>query len=192
MDKMCIAPDSSFFICFKCDLKRNDLLYEIVDNYSIYVGNRILKEISTKKTDEKLISIVNVVEVDYYELIKPYFGRNPSHLDDGEYEAIGIAHFLNDLNCLEFLIIDEAIARNFVIKHFPDLKNKLVGTVGFIRDSYCKTAVIELSVALEILNLMYKAVNNIKTKRPCSMDTKNYKNILIPTIKKLKMGRKNA
>ena len=30
----------------------------------------------------------------YYELVRPYFGRHPKHLDDGEYEAIGIAHYL--------------------------------------------------------------------------------------------------
>ncbi|MCZ7382161.1 MAG: hypothetical protein O8C64_11415 [Candidatus Methanoperedens sp.] len=178
-----IVPDSSFYICFTNDLKRRECFYEVANLYSVYIGRRILKEICKEVSgDKNFLSTVRIINFDYYELIKPYFGRNEDHIDDGEYEAIGIAHFLAEKGYLKYLIIDETRAKNFVTKHFPYLINNTVGTIGFIRDSCCKDRKISTSKALGILNAIKEAVDSGKTNRPCSMDTKSYKNILIPTI----------
>ncbi|NJD76573.1 MAG: hypothetical protein FIB08_05675 [Candidatus Methanoperedens sp.] len=178
-----IVPDSSFYICFANDLKRREWLYELANLYPVYIGKRILKEIFKEVSDDKdFLSTVKIIDFDYYELIKPYFGRNEMHIDDGEYEAIGIAHFLVIKGYLRYLIIDETRARNFVNRHFPSLTDKMVGTIGFLRDGCCKDKKISALKVLGILYAIKETVDSGKINRPCSMDTKSYNNILIPTI----------
>ncbi len=190
-----VSSDSSFYICFADDIKRIDWLFKIIDIYSFYLGEKIWKELPEYLTDNKEFSSkvkrLNSV-VDYYELLKPYFGRDPKHLDDGEYEAIGIAYYLHEKGCLKYLILDDRRVRRFVEKHFSIFKDKLTGTIGFIRDCCCKDRKLSPEHVIEILLLIKESVESNNDKRPCSIDkTKGYEKILIPTIEKIKRGCKD-
>lgn len=115
-----IVADSSFYICLACDLKRKDWLCKFVRLYIFILGKRILRELPKSLTNDKnFTSELHIDDYDYYALIKPIFGRDPKHIDDGEYEAIGIAHYLEVKGSLRYLIIDDSRSRNFVRRHFP-------------------------------------------------------------------------
>jgi len=186
----CVSSDSSFYIGFADDLNRKDWLFLFLSRYHFYLGKRILRELSRSlNSDSKFLSSIQSVEFDYYELMKPYFGRDPKHLDDGEYEAIGIAHYLFMKECLKYLIIDEDKIRNFVNKHFPYLTNKLVGSIGFIRDSSTKDKTINISCAIDILTA---TKNKIKAgKRVFGVDKNTYEIVVAPILEKLMVSRNN-
>ncbi len=186
MKELCIVPDSSFYICFVHDLQNKDWIYEFLDIYSAYAGNRIIEEISEKLSNKDIIfSRIKVIDFDYYELVRPYFGRSEKHIDDGEYEAIGIAHYLEIKGCLKYLILDEKKGRAFVKNHFPYLVDRMVGTIGFIRHSCCRDKTINIAHAIEILTKIKTTVDIGKINRPCSIDKESYKAVLIHTIEKI-------
>lgn len=181
--KNSVSADSSMYICLAGDLRESKLLSNYLNSYRFFVGSKILNEIKKIMTNNKeFYSKVTILEYDYYELIKPFFFRDESHFEDGEYEAIGIGFHLNNYGMLKYLVIDEKRARNFVQRNFSRLFDKLVGTIGFIRDSCIKDKKISLKRAIEVLSTIQKIVKNSEGKRPCSLDKKNYEKILIPTI----------
>lgn len=181
-----ISSDSSFYIGFTDDLNRKDLVHSFINLYSFYLGQRILEELpDSLTTDNKFISSINKIEVDYYELIKPYFGRSTKHIYDGEYEAIGIAHYLDVKGSLHYLIIDEKKIRNFITRHFPYLSNKLVGSIGFTRDCCTKDKKINISYAIDILKLAKEKID--KGKRVFGIDKKSCEEIIDPIIKMLSL-----
>lgn len=179
----CISADSSFYICLIDDIDHENCLNKFSKSYSFFIGKRISKEINSKS--RKNLDL-NYVDVDYYELIKPYFGRNTDHIDDGEYEAIGIAHFLIQNDDLKYLIIDEKTVRNFVETHFDYLTQYLVGTIGFIEKCCCLDKIINKKNALEILETIKASVES--DNRPCSMDKKSLNKILNPCIDRINNG----
>lgn len=193
METQGVVADSSFYICFASDLKRGAWLRELVTSYSMYVGVNTLREISNCLSNEKtVVSALIKTEVDYYELIKPYFGRNEDHRTDGEYETIGIAYFLEYKGILGYIILDDGRARKFLETHFPKIKSKLVGTIGFIRDCCCKDKKLCAARAIEILNEMEITFRTAKcskgtlNRRPCSIDDRCYNDVLLPTIEIIK------
>ncbi|MHA1300799.1 MAG: hypothetical protein ACTSO9_15385 [Candidatus Helarchaeota archaeon] len=184
-----VTSDSSFFICFYCDLQNSDYLHFFLKIYDIFLGQRIFNELPKKlHKDKKFLSKITFINYDYYQLIMPFFGSHPKHIKDGEYEAIGLAYFLNLNNNLKYLIIDEKRARNFTKRFFPELAKKQVGTIGFIRDCCCEDKKIKPNLAIEILYKIKNAVETSIKKRPCSLGKKDYRNILIPIIEKIKQG----
>lgn len=183
-DSYCVSSDSSFYISFIEGLKRKDWLFFFINRYHFYLGERLLGELSTSPaSDPEFLASVNRVDVDYYELVRPYFGRHPKHLDDGEYEAIGIAHYLHLRRKLHYLIIDEKRIRNFVNKHFPYLNGKLVGGIGFIRDSCKKDQIISISCAIDMLTTIKKAIDS--GKRIFGVDKNTYELIVAPILETL-------
>ncbi len=186
----CISSDSSFYICFLNELEREDWLFDFLDSYSFYMGERINSEVFEKNPKNEMlkVKVEDLGEFNYYELIRPYFGRSIDKMKDGEYEAIGIAHFLKDWGILSYLILDDLRPRKFVLRHFPQLQDNLVGTIGFIRDCCCLDKKISQKRAIEILNSIKKSLELGYKERPCGMDTKSYKSILIPVISKIDRG----
>jgi hypothetical protein len=183
-----IAADTSFFSCFFCYLEDLDKLFYLLDNYSFYIGTNILNEIPKDlRKDGMFISKITMGdEYDYVSLMEPYFGRKESHLDDGEYQAIGMAYYLQEEGDLKYLIIDERIANKFVIKHFKILKPFLRGTIGFLRDCCCIDNKLEPDDTLKILNdIKYLVENSTIRSRPCSLDKKRYEEIIDPVILKI-------
>lgn len=184
-----ISADSSFYICLIDDINHQNCLNKFLNSYSFFLGKRILKEI-TPESRERLVEYLNHIDVDYYELVKPYFGRNPDHIDDGEYEAIGIAHFLVQKDNLKYLILDEKTARNFVETHFDYLLPNMVGTIGFIEKCCCIDSIINKKNALEILETIKTSIES--DVRPCSMDKKSLDKILNPCIERINDGCLNG
>jgi hypothetical protein len=85
-----VVADSTFYSCCACDIKRKDILFRFLSAYSYFLGDKISGELPELLTsDNKFSQLVTVYNFDYYQLIKPFFGRNPGHINDGEYEAIG-------------------------------------------------------------------------------------------------------
>lgn len=190
MTKKEISSDTSFYIGFNNDLNKKDWLIKFVNSYTFYLGNKIIGEMSKSLVkDKEFISKLKQIKFDYYELIKPYFGRDKKHLNDGEYEAIGIAHYLYFKGTLHFLIIDEIKIRNFVSRHFPYLNQKLVGSIGFIRDCCLEDKIINVSFAIEILKLVKKEIN--KGKRVFGIDQKDYGKLVKPILNNLSLSCKN-
>ncbi|MHA1651633.1 MAG: hypothetical protein ACTSYB_15685 [Candidatus Helarchaeota archaeon] len=104
-----VVADSSFYICLACDLKDVNWLYLFLDVYSFHIGNKLLNELDESLSDNNdFLSRIKLDNYSYYELIKPFFGRNKKHLDDGEYEAIGIAYYLENegqLNLMQAILV---------------------------------------------------------------------------------------
>ncbi len=163
MERNCVSADASFYIGFAEELNRIDWLLHFTNLYLFYIGNRVNKEIPTPlSNNDKFLDSVKPIVVDYWQLVKPYFNRSIKHKEDGEYEAIGIAHFLYLQHSLSYLVIDERRAYNFVLRHFPYLKNNLVGSIGFVRDSCNKDKMINNTFGIEILNTIIKEIENGK------------------------------
>lgn len=177
-----VASDSTMYICILDELKIRGVLIQLLEAYEFYIGENVIKETKIFSRDDELMKKVKTVKYDYLQLLKPFLLRKRNHYRDGEYEVIGIAYFLEQRGDLKYLILDEKHARNFVKANFRRLFSKLVGTVGFLRDSCLKDNVLEPSNVIEILNNLKKLIEQNASKRPCSLDMKNYEKILIPII----------
>lgn len=183
MPSKCVSADSSFYICFSDDLRKRSHLETFVRNYVFHLGGRILSELPVElRNDNRFVSNLRIIQCDYYELIKPFFGRKNEHLDDGEYEAIGVGNYLDDLGLLAYLIIDDLRARTFVLRHFPSLGSRMVGTLGFLRDSCCRDQIISPLDALAVIDEIKKSIEIDSRARPCGVDIQKYQEILRPIM----------
>ena len=183
----CIVADSTFFSCFKCNLKNELWLYHFLEQYRFFLGAKILNELPQGLVkNPRFVSTTTRMDFNYYELIKPFFGRDPNHLDDGEYQAIGIAYTLDITGNLHSLILDDRKPRHFVARHFPALEKKMKGTIGFILCSCCTDHKTSQAEGLAILEAMKSLKQAEPTKRPCSTDDILYTTILIPAIEHIR------
>ena len=186
-----VVADTSFYLCYHDDINKRDFLDVFLDSYSFHLGPRILNElpVALSKSD-RFLSAIKFNDECFFELIKPYFGRSENHRNDGEYEAIGLAYHLNFHFGLKYLIIDDKRAYNFVTANFTSLEHKLIRNIGFIVNSCKKDSIISLEMAIEILEsiklCVEKGISEGNTNRPCSIDMKVCRKILIPLIKELK------
>ncbi|MCC4766335.1 hypothetical protein FXW07_06830 [Methanosarcina sp. DH1] len=186
-----VVADTSFYLCYYNDIRKNECLNIFLGSYSFYLGSKILGELpkSLAKSDS-FLSVVNFNDESFFELVKPFFGRSTNHEKDGEYEAIGLAYHLNLHFGLKYLIIDDRRAYNFVAVNFKSLEHKLTRNIGFIVKSYKEDSTLSLKMTIEILEsiqlCVQKAITEGSTSRPCSADPKVCRKILIPLIKELK------
>jgi len=188
-----ISSDSTFYICVSEDIQKPKNLCEILECYSFFLGKNILEELPPSLIErEDFKKSINFLEGNYFELVKPYFGREKKHEKDGEYEAIGIAYHLERMELLKCLIIDEKRAQNFVKAHFPTLAIKLVRSFGFLKNACCNDNKIQRSVVIEIFETIIQRVKdnsisnkNGKQRRPCGMTLENYVDIIIPIVKQI-------
>lgn len=186
-----VVADSSFYICYCNDINKNVFLNKLLDIYSFHVGSCILRELPPELTECNIFqSSVNFTEFSFFEIVKPFFGRSDRHKDDGEYEAIGLAYYLNTSSELKNLIIDEKRAYKFVKNNFPSLQPKLTRNIGFIVNCYKKDDVVTLRSIIDILETIKDCIEKSNAegciKRPCSIDIKVCKTILISLINELK------
>ena len=108
MSDKCVSADSSFYICLSDDLGRRELLDDIMSVYRFHAGVKILSELPDGlKQDGAFVSRLELSNRNFFELMKPFFGRSPRHEADGEYEAIGIGYFLLSSGRLAYLILDD-------------------------------------------------------------------------------------
>jgi hypothetical protein len=189
----CIASDSTFYICISEDAQNQKTLCEIIERYPFFLGKNILEELPTSlKERQDFKKSINYLDGNYFELVKPYFGREKKHEKDGEYEAIGIAYHLERMNLLKSLIIDERRAQNFVKSHFPSLTIKLIRSFGFLKNACCVDKKIQRDVVIDFFETLIVHVkdnsiskDNGKQRRPCGMTSENYVDIIIPIVKQI-------
>ena len=178
-----VVADSTFYSCCACDIKRKDILFMFLSAYSYFIGDKILGELPERLTnDNNFTQNITAYNFDYYQLIKPFFGRNPHHIHDGEYEAIGIGYMLDAQNRLRYLILDDRRPNKFAKKHFNNLAPRVKGTIGFVQASCCDDHRIGSEHALEFLVEIENALTSGEKQRPCSIDPEILRTILMPAI----------
>ena len=179
----CVAADSTFFSCCACDIKRKDILFRFLSLYHFYLGEKISGELpESLVNDPDFSQLVTEYNLDYFQLIKPFFGRNPDHANDGEYEAIGIGYMLDVEGTLRFLILDDRRPYKFVKRHFVNLAPRVTGTIGFVQESCCNDNKVSPGNALEFLNEIRQSVKDSGKKRPCSITPETCRAILMSAI----------
>ena len=182
-----IVADSTFYSCCACDIKRKDILFRFLSVYPFFLGDKISGELPEHLTNDSNFSqLITTYNFDYYQLIKPFFGRNPHHIHDGEYEAIGIAYMLDAQDRLRFLILDDRRPNKFAKKHFSHLAPRVKGTIGFIQEACCDDQKISPEHALEFLREIENTLKSGKKQRPCGIDPEICTAILMPVIEYIK------
>jgi hypothetical protein len=195
----CIVADSSFYCCFESDISKQEDLLFLLKKYDFFLGQNITNEIpETLRNCDEFADSINFIEGNFFELVRPVFGRSKEHETDGEYEAIGIAYHLNEHFNLKNLILDDFIAYKFTKRNFEELSKKLTRTIGFVKDCCYLEKTVSPEKTLNILSSMKKSFEQYekdvsqKRKRPCSLDEKVYKQILIPLIIQIEDDHKNG
>ena len=178
-----VVADSTFYSCCACDIKRKDILFRFLSTYPFYLGDKISGELpEVLVRDGSFSQRVTLYNFDYFQLIKPFFGRSSHHANDGEYEAIGIGYMLDAQAKLQFLILDDRRPYKFAKRHFVHMAPRVTGTIGFVQDSCCCDRKISAEHALEFLEEIEQAVTEGKKQRPCSIDPEIRTTILMPAI----------
>ena len=132
-----IIADSSFYICFLDDIKKPEYLKHILTHFRFVIGKIVKKEIARSPMFKKIESIINTVvdnisaDENFDELLKPFF--SVKEIEKGEDEVIAIAYVFNILELYFYFILDDESARHFVEINFSELKDRMYGTVGFIK-----------------------------------------------------------
>jgi len=190
-----VVADTSFYICHACNLKRTDLLEKFLQSFQFHYGPIIDDEIPhLGKNDDKIRKQITHHPDNYAALFKPFSKRGKHLEEDGEYEAIGIAVELSMTGELDYLIIDDNGPKNFaknkIAQIYPILsRDKIVGTIGFIRDCHKKESLLTKDECVNHLKSMYDTHLLYKEEgqkqRPCSLDDKFVEETLLPLIKEL-------
>ncbi|MBF4474554.1 hypothetical protein [Methanobacterium formicicum] len=183
-----IAADTSFFSCFHCHIKDINLLHLFLDCYTFYMGFNLMNEIPhSLRSDTHFEQKIKIENYDYAALMLPYLERDPKHINDGEYEAIGLAFKLEMIDMLGYLIIDDRKPYNFVKRHFSHLNPFLTGTIGFIEHCCCTEGDINAEYAIGLLETIKELSEDATShNRPCSMDKKKCQLIIDPVIKRIR------
>jgi hypothetical protein len=178
-----VVADSTFYSCCACDIRRKDLLFRFLSLYFFYLGDKIAGELPASLTrDPNFSRKTRTYNFNYFQLIKPFFGRSARHANDGEYEAIGIGYMLDIQGKLQFLILDDRRPYKFVRRHFASLAVRMTGTIGFVQEICCTDQKIPPKVALDFLDEIKRVVITSGTKRPCSLTPESCRAILMPAI----------
>lgn len=160
-----IVADASFYLCFLEDIKHPQILVKILDNFLFFLPPAVFDEIRVCKTFFHIKGHRNTQQVtgyDYGAILEPFLGKK--QLGRGEAEAIAIAYIWQDVRKCDRLILDDGEARLFVQTNIPILQNLMTGTVGFIGDCHCTSALFEKQQAIDLLNAIGKSTFRIKDK----------------------------
>lgn len=159
-----VIPDSSFFICFLDDIKMPTVLKRIITfNYFTFVlCEKVKKELLKNSEFKKLFNDLNEYFESfeygtYAEILRPLFAEE--EIIKGEHEVIVAAYVYHHvLNQNYIAIIDDAETRKFIQRNFPEILGNVIGTLGFIKQSYKVYNIISKDEALNILG----AIENSK------------------------------
>lgn len=160
-----IVADASFYLCFLEDIKQPQVLVQILDNFLFYLPPAVFNEIRICKTFFHIKGHKNTQQVegyDYGAILKPFVGRK--QLDMGEAEAIALAYICQGVKKCDRLILDDGDARLFVQTNIPVLQKLMTGTVGFIGDCHCISALLGKQQAIDLLDVIGKSTFRIKDK----------------------------
>ncbi|MEM3665225.1 MAG: hypothetical protein QXW47_10015 [Candidatus Jordarchaeales archaeon] len=125
------------------------------DQFEFIAGNIIKEEIRRKHTHQLVKEAIenNVKTFSYYnyrEILKPFLSQR--EIRKGEDELIAISIILYHLNEDFLVILDDAAARGFLEKNFPEPSRKVRGTVGFLKLCCCNYKILSKEKTILILN----------------------------------------
>jgi predicted nucleic acid-binding protein len=165
--KLHVVADASFYLFFLDDIKKPNYLIRIVSHFrfQFIVGKKVLDEVKTSEsyssinpTIDQWIQHFNLVY--FGEILRPFFSLE--EIKRGENEVIAISYILSELNYSFLIVLDDSSARKFVERMFPQIKDKMMGTLGFLKYCYCNERVLSKSEICEILTLMPNSKFRIK------------------------------
>ncbi len=157
MNSVTVVPDSSFFICFLDDIKQPQILIQILKHgwFEFFTGCVIHSEIQRSQnfTDIEGEFDSRVSHLDYYnygEILRPFFSVN--EIRKGEHEVIAISYVLHSRGYSVLAILDDESPRKYFRNRFPELSNKVTGTIGFIEQCTCSYGVFRVNKGTTILS----------------------------------------
>jgi hypothetical protein len=185
-----VIADSTFYILFYNDIYDTESLYCILKKYHMYIGNRLKHELRHHiSKDSKFLSLINDKELDvdigellknFYEFLLVEYPDYVKDINDGEYEVMGISYLFKQSGSLDYLIIDDKYAYNFVLKNLNYIKENLVRTIGFLSNGCKKDKILEIKFVKDILNKIEKSIDNGKNPLYITKDVWNKE--IKPTI----------
>ena len=168
MSDIKVIPDSSFIICFLDDIQQPQYLIRIFnyDGFTFIIGRIVKNEISRSRRYDHIKSIVeNAESFEYYyygEILRPFLSIE--EIEKGEHEVIATAYVMHSLGFDIIFILDEDDPRKFVENNFPDLVDKMTGTVGFIEKCHCVFDIFEKDESIDILRLIKNSKFRVKAE----------------------------
>lgn len=165
-----VIADTTFYLFFYSDIKDSKSLYHILKKYDMYIGKKIKYELRKHITNDKefqlLIRDIDT-DVDFGELLKIFYQfllkeypEYVKNISNAEYEAISISYLLKQNDELDYLIIDEKYAYNFVMNNLNYLKQNLVRTIRFLYISSIIDKILSKKYVIGILDKIEKAIWN--------------------------------
>ena len=167
MNSITIVPDSSFFICFLDDIKQPQILIQILEYrlFKFFTGSIIRSEIQRSQnfTDIEGEFSSRVDRLDYYnygELLRPFL--SVSEIEKGEHEVIVISYIMHLSGCNILAILDDESPRTYFRSRFPELSDKVTGTIGFIEQCTCSYGIFQTNKGTTILSLIAESKFRVK------------------------------
>lgn len=160
-----IVADASFYLCFLDDIMEPQILVVLLDNFIFYLPPAVFGEIKASVSFFHIKGHRNTLQVtgyDYGAILEPFLGRK--QLDRGEAEAIALAYIWQAVRKCDRLILDDGEARKFVQVNIPILRSITTGTVGFIGDCHCTSALFGKQQTIDLLNSIGRSTFRIKDK----------------------------
>ncbi|MHA1987265.1 MAG: hypothetical protein ACW98D_11540 [Promethearchaeota archaeon] len=162
-----IIADSSFYICFLDDIKDPDILIlfftqpEFIFILGNIISGEVEKSVNFSNIQDKFRSYVKIFSYyEYGEIIKPFFSED--EILKGEHEVIVISYIFYYLEKNFLAILDETWARTYYITNFPEIEDKMIGTIGFIEECVCNHNFFSPKLAIIILEKIIKSKFRIK------------------------------
>jgi predicted nucleic acid-binding protein len=150
-----IVADSTFYLCFLEDIKRPEVLTNVLDKFDLLITPLVYKEVNRSsnfsgiKTHPKLILYP---KENLGEALRPFFSEK--QILKGETEVIELAYDFYIGRTPKMLILDDKQARSFVLRHLPYLQKLLIGTVAFVGDCYCEYGIFAKGAARALVILI--------------------------------------
>ncbi|MCC7554733.1 MAG: hypothetical protein KO254_01235 [Methanoculleus marisnigri] len=149
------------------DIKQPQILTQILEFrlFKFFTGSIICSEIQRSQniTDIEGEFSSQVNHFDYYnygELLRPFLSVN--EIEKGEHEVIVISYVLHLSGCNILAILDDESPRTYFKSRFPELSNKVTGTIGFIEKCTCSYGVFQTSKGTTILSLIADSKFRVK------------------------------
>jgi len=174
-DLLLIIADSSFYICFLKDINKPHQLELIINKFMFNITEILVKEVIKKSENSAFPSQYPPIEIinsdfDFKEILRPFFSKK--ELDDGETEVIELVYQWYKIKRIYKFILDEREARLFVERNIVEIKEMMIGTVGFIGLCYYDFSIFNKKDSLQLLtdiensdfHVSVTVINNIREK----------------------------
>jgi len=115
-----IIADSTFYLCFLEDIKKPEVLTNILDKFDLLITPLVRKEVSLSGTFASIQSHPKLIlypKENLGEALRPFFSQK--QIQKGETEVIELAYDFYASGTPKLLILDDKQPRSFVLNHLP-------------------------------------------------------------------------